>query len=125
VSAAMLRGLVWLAAVATGAAYSLAPAGHQPPAFRARLPALRAPVRRARHAPQAAGARMLWGFLPPQKAPAEPQPTIVEVNNQAEFESMLFSSDMVDKLLVVDWSGLSVACLSAVRGWWGRRGVLC
>ena len=37
---------------------------------------------------------MLWGFLPPQKGqrPPEPEPaaTIVEVNNEAEFESILF-----------------------------------
>jgi thiol-disulfide isomerase/thioredoxin len=48
---------------------------------------------------------MLWGFLPPQKAPREPEPepTIVEVNNEAELETMLFSGTMTDKLVVVDW----------------------
>ena len=45
------------------------------------------------------------GFLPPPKGkgPDEPESTVVEVNNETEFETMLFSGTMTNKLVVVDW----------------------
>jgi len=97
----LAQACMGLGLLAMATAYSLAPMHHLS-ASRARLSALQAP-RRTRQSRTFASRMMLWGFLPPQTAPAEGEPTIVEVNNQAEFESMLFSSDMVDKLLVVDW----------------------
>ncbi len=95
-----LQVLLGLGLLAMATAYSLAPTHHLS-ASRARLSALQVP-RRTRLSPTFSPL-MLWGFLPPQKAAAEGEPIIVEVNNQAELESMLFRSDMVDKLLVVDW----------------------
>ena len=80
--------LIWLA-VCLSAAESFAPVAL--PA----LPRRHAAAGRACRRPSAVSGStmMLWGFLPPQKRrEEEPAASVVEINNEAEFESLLFRS---------------------------------